>query len=645
MLSRDEKEIIATESYTHVARAWSLSDLKEVGRFPGRKDGVGAVAQSQDGVYLATAGSGSGGDRAVQLWDYQHSKLVATLDGHSADIQDVAFLGSSYGVLVQTMDGVLKLWDGPSGDLLATLYRAADSTWITVDGRGRFDTSGRADSDRIAWRTPDDAHRALPPQIFMRNFYQPGLLKQYIECDARRQAKPDSCAKVLPALPDLSSLNRVQPDVRIVDAKGGAGRDDAIVRVRVAAAVDPSEPNGKTRTDAYDLRLFRDGQLVGQWPDAADGSEDLEGWRGRTHLTSGAEAHPVAHDFRVPLPAGKSHESVLFTAYAFNEDRVKSATASLEYRVPNDIAPREPRAYVVTIGVNSYDAVARQLRFAVRDAEAMSEVLSRLDGYRIVRVSLTSDGRDRTHWRATKANIKAALARLAGLPAAGSLAEVQGADQLVRATPDDLVIVTFSGRGYTAEDGAFYLLPSDSGTDLGIEPRGLIKLISSEELGDWLRPIDASQIAMIIDAGHSAGSVAQPGFKPGPLGDRGLGQLAYDKGMLILAASQATEVGLESEDLEQGLLTYALVHDAWARGLDGRCAADLNRDGGVTLAEWLRYGERHMPAVLEAIRTGAKKPGYAGRSSVEQPLLEHRETPALFDFERADKVSFRLVRP
>ena len=51
---------------------------------------------------------------------------------------------------------------------------------------------------------------------------------------------------------------------------------------------------------------------------------------------------------------------------------------------------------------------------------------------------------------------------------------------------------------------------------------------------------------MIVDACHSAASVDEAGFKPGPMGSRGLGQLAYDKGMRILAASQADDVALES---------------------------------------------------------------------------------------------------
>ena len=73
-------------------------------------------------------------------------------------------------------------------------------------------------------------------------------------------------------------------------------------------------------------------------------------------------------------------------------------------------------------------------------------------------------------------------------------------------------------------------------------------------------------MVMIVDACHSAAGVPE-GFKPGPMGDRGLGQLAYDKGMRILAATQANDVALESGQIGQGLLTYALVEDGLKKGL------------------------------------------------------------------------------
>lgn len=129
-------------------------------------------------------------------------------------------------------------------------------------------------------------------------------------------------------------------------------------------------------------------------------------------------------------------------------------------------------------------------------------------------------------------------------------------DQLRKATPDDLVIVGFSGNGYANKQGRFYLLPSDSGENDLAEHESknatiLRKFVSSDELSQWLKDVDAGELAMIIDACYSAASVPK-GFKPGPMGDRGLGQLAFDKHMRILAATQADNVALESEKFGQG---------------------------------------------------------------------------------------------
>jgi len=385
---------------------------------------------------------------------------------------------------------------------------------------------------------------------------------------------------------------------------------------------------------AFDLRLFRDGQLVKRWPGGPEVAGDRDGWLKRSLVPEGT------HEALVSLPTASAGGSVSFTAYAFNEDRVKSATVRRDHPVSGDIRKRSRRAYVLTIGIDSYQDAGRQLQFAVNDAKAMSQALSALDGYEVIGISLTSQGRVFKEWRATKANIRAVLARLAGQPLSDSLAVVKGSERLALATPDDLVVVTFAGHGYTTPDGRFYLLASDSGQiEQPPSAKALAQFISSDELSDWLRPIDAGQMALIIDACHSAALVDQPGFKPGPMGDRGLGQLAYDKAMRILSGSQADAVALESANLKHGLLTYALVHDGFVVK-DGKRAADEDRNGQLTLAEWLRWGEQQTPqlyADIQAKRRDAVSGTRDGtvEARFQSPTAGRVQTPALFDFARA----------
>src|SRR5207248_3105665 len=83
-----------------------------------------------------------------------------------------------------------------------------------------------------------------------------------------------------------------------------------------------------------------------------------------------------------------------FTAYAFNEDRVKSGTAThQDYEVPKRLTPVKPRAYLLSMGVNAYQNQAWNLHFAASDARIMQEELrKRLGGqYDVVRVELISD--------------------------------------------------------------------------------------------------------------------------------------------------------------------------------------------------------------------------------------------------------------
>src|SRR6185295_8721372 len=145
-------------------------------------------------------------------------------------------------------------------------------------------------------------------------------------------------------------------------------------------------------------------------------------------------------------------------------------------------------------------------------------------------------------------------------------------------------------------------VPYDTGQVTGqrITAEFMRRCVSSEELSLWLRDVDAGEMVMIADACHSAATVDVEGFKPGPMGSRGLGQLAYDKGMRILTSTQADDVALESDLIKQGLLTYALTHD----GIEAKQADFKPRDKSITLAEWLEYGVSRVPALYKEISRG-----------------------------------------
>ena len=53
------------------------------------------------------------------------------------------------------------------------------------------------------------------------------------------------------------------------------------------------------------------------------------------------------------LPSQDQAGPVEFTAYAFNEDRVKSDTAPFTYAAPANPPATRPRAYLIAMGVSA----------------------------------------------------------------------------------------------------------------------------------------------------------------------------------------------------------------------------------------------------------------------------------------------------
>jgi hypothetical protein len=78
------------------------------------------------------------------------------------------------------------------------------------------------------------------------------------------------------------------------------------------------------------------------------------------------------------------------------------------------------------------------------------------------------------------------------------------------------------------------------------------------------------------------------------MNSKGLAQLAYDKGMLILTAAQSQQAALEAvriggREIRHGLLTYALLQSLADKG------ADKDGDGRLQEREWLDYAVGQVP--------------------------------------------------
>ena len=645
VLSADGQVVVTVGRAVRVWDAKTGALVRQVGRIDGE---VLAAELSADGSLLVTHED----DGTLRAWDLRTNAERVLRDDLFYDLYDdldepPVFAVSPDGRVVAIADerGETTLVDAGTGRTLASLLSFADGSWLVVTPDGRFDAPDLETVTGAVWVAPDDPLTPLPIEAFMADFYEPRLLPRLL------------AGETFPDMGRLLDRNRVQPRVEItsveapasgeVPSGGASGARGARVTVEVEG-LERAYGGEAHASGVHDLRLFRDGQLVA-WAD------------GELIKSTGARSFTFED---VPLPSGA--DTLTFSAYAFNGDRVKSRTAYRDLAVPSGAAPQgQRRAFVVALGVDAFADPAWDLAFATADARAYARALDSTlaasgDYDEVVAVALVSSHGEAESTDATAAALRGALARLAGdepdAEAEAALARVPGAERLREATPDDVVVVTASTHGYTSPEGVFYLLPADvpvpePGASGGsaITPALLEAAVSSDELGAWFRGVDAGTLALVVDACNAAGAVEGSGFKPGPMGARGLGQLAFDKGMAVLTATQAAAPALEAASTGRGLLTFALVENGLLAGQadgavpDGASGASGVRDGRITLGEWLAYGAARVPGLSEEVQRGEVETyGRGGvRTRSMSPDAEGTspdaglQTPALFDFRRS----------
>ena len=593
--------------------------------FSGHSKKVNAVALSTNQDLLLTGSD----DKTARLYKTNNGKYIQSFIGHADGITSVSFLNGEKHVLTASKDGTMRIWRVSDGTELCRLVSYNGGTWVVIDTDGRFDTNNLETIKGLFWIMPDKPLSPLSLDIFMRDYYEPGLLPRILNDEKFNPIRP------------LNELNILQPLVRIIDVNEHSNLPGQVsVEIEVENVFETKIQSLNRESGVFDLRLFRDGQLVGYAPENG-GKIEVDG-----------ETNKAILSFNVNLPNQLHSKQIEFSAYAFNSDRVKSDTFKHIFKTSKTITPERGHAYVITIGVNSYDNPVYNLKYAVNDAlqiqRIMSNCLNNLSKFdEIIEVCLLSLDEERNGKKtiirdATKNKIHQVLNFLSGKNSQKEeLNKTETIFQkILKARPDDLIILSFSCHGFVDANGTFYLFTDDSpkNPELGTLEIDLTHCISSDELSSWLRDIDAGEIVIILDTCYSAAAIEGKEFKPGPMGNRGLGQLAYDKGIRILTASQSAEVAIESDNIKQGLLTYALIEEGLKQG-----KADYKpKDGEIWLSELLEYAAERVPSLYEEIYSGKLKS--IGRSSImdeassadQNYLLKIRsyQKPSLFDFAR-----------
>ena len=586
------------------------------------------LAFTPSGRYVAASEGAS-----VTVWNVETGQSVQSFVGHSDLVTAIAFNEQRELAATGSWDGTTRLWrmateypDRPKAkdSWICTLVSYApelwfidDTPWVVVEPGGHFDTNSPDEMPGLHWIVKARPYDPLPIESFERIFYQPRLLQALL------------ANKPLRSTAGISDLNYEPPVLKIKDVVPHDGEPDLVdVTVDVAAA-DSTQKNNANR-GVYDLRLFIDGQLVAYKPNFDDQSHKscagqlsaTIGWRCSTLVTSSTRTIPVTFP-PIRISPAKYFRDVDISAYAFNEDKVKSVTDHFRYHVDfilggKHSGPYEANAYLINIGVSRTKGNRWNLVMPGRDARWISTELTKVlvatKYYKdVVPIVLASDDSfdPLTEINPSKANIKAVLDLLAGKPISEQTASqipVTIRQRIHPANVNDVVIVSFSGHGRTTDSGEFVLFPYD------VDVEGVVasvdschNCISTEELSDWLKDIFSSNLALILDACRSANSVETEDFRLGPMGDPGLGQLAWDKDIQVLAASQAFQDARGIAELGHSALAYALVQE----GLIDKKAADSL--GGIELTALLKYGTNEVPKLYSRY--------LSGETETQQPKL------------------------
>lgn len=278
----------------------------------------------------------------------------------------------------------------------------------------------------------------------------------------------------------------------------------------------------------------------------------------------------------------------------------------------NPVAASARQFHGLFIGINRYRSKSvRRLASAVRDAKALHAVFS--DNLGDASITLLVER------EATRAAVVAALVELQ-----------------TRSTPEDVVVISFSGHGSTTHE----LVTHDADPDN--LPTTSLPL---DQFTDLVSAIPARQLVVVLDCCFAGGAGAK--VLNAPLVPRGglhglpestdarLERIA-GTGRLILAAATGEQEAWEDPHLGHGLLTYHLL-----RALLGAAAGD---GGQVRLYDLLAFVTREVRAKASGTVAAEQDPSLRGQVDGELQWPVFTDTGPLYSVQFPSSVLAPVTR-
>jgi WD40 repeat protein len=571
-VTKDETKLISY-SFHNIIEIWDLRKGKILMTLKGDGfDGyyeVSGIRFSNDEKKLYSY-SGS----KINIWDMENGKCIQTLDQYSSSIQEIVFDESTPAypnlLLSFSSDGSLRYWDMDTGKLLLTqlLFKEGESIYYTTDGY--FDFTDKKVMDYIAYTSPSIQSGFIDLQDLWED-YKRDDLKESVLAGRFKPKKGSNLIRSVETTPVIKTLFDPQKTI-------APETDNYPMRIQV------SEKGSKLGS----VVVFVNGVQVVNTKLSDEAKEN--GMEIEESETSGGKSFQLK--FPIPLNYGTNRVEIK----AYNEFGIPQSYPGfdLERKTPANVVLPKPNLYILSVGVNEYQK--NKLKFSVKDAEAMAEVLSKngKELYSAIHVKKLLD-KD-----ATKKGIEDALADIAR-----------------NAKPEDVVLIYLSGHGNNASSrevkSLFYFVPfdfnwsSDSQAEYVAREQG----IDAEYLNETFTKIKSHKVILILDACHS-GSIQTAMLAKGEdetkASRKAMDRMANGTGRFIFASSAGNELSREHSDAGHGLYTYVLLN-ALGKNTDKKIpnADYINADGFIYLSEIRSYIEQKFEDQTEKYLTGVRQ--------------------------------------
>ncbi len=249
------------------------------------------------------------------------------------------------------------------------------------------------------------------------------------------------------------------------------------------------------------------------------------------------------------------------------------------------------------IGVSEYEPGLTSLPSAVRDVEAMRQVLANpeMGGFAAADITVLPNPDRQT--------MENAIYTL-----------------FANRQKDDLLLFYFSGHGVVDDGGEFYFASRSTRKDQGrlVPPTA----VAAGSVQGWMQQSRSQRQVMILDSCFS-GAFAK-GVAAKDSGSVNVEQFLGGKGRAILTASTSTQYALTQDGFDLSLYTHYLVEGIRTGG------ADLDDDGSITVEELHTYASSKVKEAAPAMTPEfyPVKDGYRillAKSPKDDPKLKYRK--------------------